>query len=427
MSIRESETQDLKLADAPNGTLFSGYTVLTKAMIGVGMLTLYKALGDSGWVWGMIITVVSPIVMLFSLHLLACLASDYKATLPEDSRLDLSYYKVASRLSKPSALVLEAGVIITSFLSAVAYSVVSGSMTFVLLESWGFPGATKDNKDLFTVFIKLVIGGALAPLCYLKEIKKTTIPNAIAIGCLLYIVCYAMFMADPYGEKNTSQSDMMYAKSWEHVIVSIPKFLFAYCCAQNLFGVANETASFSVRRLDVMAALATLTSIIFNFACSIFPFMTFGRAGSLDGNFISKYQDDESVASHLVRLAAVFQVSVGFVLVLHPLRASFVGIAQRIPAVKDKSEVYVRYLAATAALILALVVSLALRDDLGLAIDLGGLIGANLMCFIIPCYLYCISRERSKYPITWVSAATLLVVGAILCPLGIYAVFATKE
>lgn len=417
----------IKVSDAPNGTLFSGYTVLTKAMIGVGMLTLYKALGDSGWVWGMVITVVSPVVMLFSLHLLACLASDYKATLPEGTRLDLSYYKVASRLSKPSAILLEAGVIINCILPAVAFSVVSGTMLYELLEGWGFPGVTADNKDLITGAIKLAIGGVLAPLCYLKEIKKTTIPNAIAIGCLLYIVCYAIFMSEPYGDKNTTRDLMMYAKSWEHVIVSIPKFLFAYCCAQNLFGVANETASFSVRRLDVMAALATLTAIIFNFACSIFPFMTFGRAGPLDGNFIAKYKDDDSVATQIVRLAAIFQVSVGFVLVLHPLRASFVGIAQRLPAVQDKPEVFLRYLAATAALVLALGVSLALRDDLGLAIDLGGLIGANLMCFVIPCYLYCISRDRSKNPITWISAAALLVVGLVLCPLGIYAVIATSE
>jgi len=394
-------------------------------MIGVGMLSLYKALGDSGWIWGMVITIASPIVMAFSLHLLACLASDYKASLPESTRLDLTYYKVASRLSKNAALLLEGGVIITSFLSAVAYSVVSGKMMVDLLQAWGVTFGieqTASNIARVTIVIKLVIAGLLSPLCFAKEIKKTTIPNAMGILCLLYIVCYAIFMAKPYGSENKSEALMMEPKSWQHVIISIPKFLFAYCCAQNLFGVANETTKFSVRRLDSMAFLATATAIIFNFACSIFPFMTFGRAGKDDGNFITKYHTEQGPASQAVRIAAVFQVCVGFVLVLHPLRASFIGIAQRFGVVANKSEVSVRYFFAAVAVVSAVGASLALGNDLGLAIDLGGLIGANIMCFIVPCYLFCISRDRSKQLITWVSSAVLLVCGVILCPLGIYAI-----
>lgn len=424
MSISTEEVLKDTTTDQPTGSLFSGYTVLTKAMIGVGMLSLAKALGDSGWYWGMGISIVSPIMMTFSMHLLASLASDYKDTLPEGARLDLSYYKVASRLSKKSALLLEAAVVVTSFGSAVAYSVVSGMMIAELCKSNGLTFGLDSNT--LTVFIKIVIGGALSPLCFLKEIRQTTIPNALAILCLLYIVCFAMFKSEPFGPQlQTSTADMISPKSWAGIICSFPKFIFAYCCAQNLFGVANETAKFNVKRLDAMAFLATSTAIIFNTVCSIFPFMTFGR--DVYGNFLKNYASDNSPATQIVRIAAVFQVCVGFVLVLHPLRASFIGMAQRVGLTVNKSELFVRYVAAAVAVIAALGTAIGLGDDLGIVIDMAGLLGANTMCFVVPCYLYCITRDRTKEPITWYASAILLFVGFVLYPVGIYGVVAAKE
>ena len=74
---------------------------------------------------------------------------------------------------------------------------------------------------------------------------------------------------------------------------------------------------------------------------------------------------------------------------------------------------------------IALGVSLALKDNVGLAIDIGGIVGINLMAFIAPCYLFCLSRQQHSSYWILIASAIVCVGGVILCPLGIYAVVKT--
>lgn len=361
--------------------------------------------------------------MTFSMHLLACLASDYKdAMVPEGHPLNLTYYKMAVRISAKAAICLETAVIVTSFGSGIAYLVVGGQMAAAVIMNSGTEFGL--GQTGLTIILKIIMAGALLPMCLLREVKGTTIPNAIAIGCLLYVVAFAIFKADPFGENCVDQADMYSYKSVSGVIICFPKFIFAYCCAQNLFGVANESKKFTVGRLDGTAALATVTAIIFNMVCAIFPYVTFGS--DVQGNFLGNYSNDQDAATKIANIAAFLQVLPGYVLVIHPMRNALIGTAERYNLTQGKSASVIRYIAGCVVVCLTLGVAIILGDDLGIVVDLAGLLGANTMCFVIPCYLYCASRDINKHKASWYCSAAMFVMGIALYPAGLYGVIYNK-
>ena len=406
------------ITDEPSGSVFSGYTILTKGMMGVGILSLAYALEASGWYFGIGISILSPLLLAFSSHLVSLLGSEYKESLQGNDKRHLSYYGMASRLSVRAAWLLDLGLIIFSFGKMVAYSIVSASMITEILISLGVTLGLSSTS--LTIVIKVIVGALLSPLCLAKEIKNTTIPNALAIACLLYIVCFAIIKADPYGASFVGTHEHMYhPKSWVSIVVSFPKFVFAYCAVQNLFGVANETSKFSVRRLDGMMFAGIFTAFSLNTICSILPFVTFGSG--IKSNFLKNFSSDLSPATLAVRIAAAFQVSVGFVLVLHPMRSSLIGLVKR-NGLAPKSDVAMRWSIATLVIIASIGTAIGLGNDMGIVIELAGFLGANTICFVVPTYLFCISRERKESPVLWVMAAALLCFGVVLYPLGIYGV-----
>ena len=383
-------------------SILEGYAVLTKAMIGVGILSLGKAMADSGWYSGVAISVISPLVMAFALYLLTALASDFKKKIPDE----LSYYKVASTLSVPAAIILDIAIAVSSFGCAVAYSVVSGAMLHEILGTWS-PSV---------VVIKIVVVCLLSPFCFARTLKRTKIVNFIGLACIAYIVIYAVVMSDPFGAKMSGNADdLYYPRSWRAVVGSIPKFIFAYGCTQNLFGVANEMTTFSATRMNLMSFLAIITASIFNTVCSVFPFITFGRATS--SNFLKNFATDTTFWTHAVHGAAAFQVSIGYVLIFHPLRSSLIGCIKRYQLLSEISEERLRFLVSVIVLVTTLLTSLLIGNDLGVVINLTGLLGNTTMSFVIPSYLYCLSRTLS---FTWFFSAVLLVCATLLFPLVIY-------
>ena len=381
-------------------SILVGYSVLTKAMIGVGILSLAHAMADAGWYCGIAISIISPLVMAFALYILSSLAADHKKKIPDA----LTYYNVASRLSVPAAVLLDIAIVTSSFGCAVAYSVVSGAMITELFRSVGIV--------LDTNLVKIVVVLFLSPFCFAKTLRRTKVINFIAIACIAYIVLYAIIMADPFGAyMQDTMSDLSYPRSWRGVVSSIPKFVFAYGCTQNLFGVANEMLEFSTTRLNVMAFSAIATAAVFNTICSVLPFLTFGK--STASNFLKNFDADESAWSQSVRAAAAFQVSVGTVLIFHPLRSSVIDLF----SLSGNSEFNLRFSTSLVLLLLTLATSIWIGDDLGIVINLTGLIGNSTMSFIVPCYLYCISRSFS---FTWCCSAVLLVAASLLFPLVIY-------
>jgi amino acid permease len=170
--------------------------------------------------------------------------------------------------------------------------------------------------------------------------------------------------------------------------------------------------------MNLMTFSAIATATVFYTACSTFPFMTFGRG--VEQNFLTNY-DSGSGWVQAVRVAAAFQVCVGYVLVTHPLRNSLIGISQRLNLkLNERSEVFQRYLATALVIALTLGTSLLVGDRLGLVINLSGLIGDTTMCFVIPSYLYCLSRKRVDYPISWTVSAAFVAISVVLYPVVIF-------
>ena len=102
------------------------------------------------------------------------------------------------------------------------------------------------------------------------------------------------------------------------------------------------------------------------------------------------------------------------------------GLVRRSGLVEVKSEPILRWSVALISIIAAVGVAIGLGNDMGIVIELAGFLGANTICFVVPTYLFCISRERKTSPILWTMSAALLCFGVVLYPLGIYGVASTK-
>ncbi|KAF4721511.1 hypothetical protein FOZ63_009538, partial [Perkinsus olseni] len=71
INIRDST---YRLSKPPTGNVFTCWTVLSKTMIGTGMLTLAYGFSKCGWVLGFVLLAFAAAGAVFTLHLLGCLA-----------------------------------------------------------------------------------------------------------------------------------------------------------------------------------------------------------------------------------------------------------------------------------------------------------------------------------------------------------------
>jgi amino acid permease len=406
--------------------IFAGYTVLTKSMLGVGVLGVANALSKCGWTVGLIVSFMSPVIMLFSLHLLSRLAFEYKRTA---GLSELSFYNVAQRVSPIAAWVLEVAVVISSVGSAVSYSFVSGTMLADVIK----PQYRSDNPEIMlkTVdegynqwhrrLIQLGFAVVLSVPCFMKEMKKTTVLNAAAIGCLAYVVVIAVVVFDssnvPAGEKALMNQP---ADIW-NVFKKISTFTFAYCCTHNVFAVAGNLTNFTSKRLDFISAMATITGVIFMTITAVLPYFTYGK--NVKGNFLENIESTAWWAT-AARIAAALQVSIGFVLVIHPTRNSIIGLMYRGGKPRDQDEFMLRCIVTTISIVASVAIAM-LVTELSEPLDIAGLFGSSTMCFAVPAYLFMNTFPFKHNKATWIASAALLTFSVVIYIFGSVAIFMT--
>lgn len=408
--------------------IFAGYTVLTKSMLGVGLLGVANALSKCGWTVGLTVSFASPIIMLFALHLLSRLAFEFKQQSAKEGSNSLNFYNVAHRVSPAAAWVLEAAVIITSLGSAIAYSFVSGTMFADVIKPQYNAERTvmlktddKDYNQWPRQLIQLGFAALLAFPCYMKEIKKTTMLNAAAILCLAYVVVIAIVTLDTGKQTEDQKAEMNEAVDMWTVFRKINTFTFAYCCTHNLFAVAGGLSKFTTKRLDLIASLATVTGVIFMTITAVLPYITYGK--SVKSNFLENVESTGWWAT-LARIAAALQVSIGFVLVIHPTRNSIIGMMYRGGAPAEKDEFRVRMIVTSVSMALSVGVAL-LVNKLSDPLDIAGLFGANTMCFAVPAYLFLKAFPYSENKIAWSASAALLIFASAIYVLGTVSIVKT--
>jgi amino acid permease len=385
-------------------SLFGGYTILAKSMMGSGLLGVAAACAQTGWILGIILAIVIPLLTFLSLHLLATCAIDDV----HRSEGPLTFFKICNTvLGSIGAWFVEIFLILKTYGASIVYLQVAGSMLTNLI----YTSDISISKELLCRLIQMSIAIVFSPFCFLEKINNTRYVNAIGICCLFFICITACIFFDPSGMSLSSP----YPQSVQGVLSKIPIFLFAYTCHQNVFLCIWETRNPTIKRMDIIMALSCITGFIVYMPVEIFPYATYGN--TVEDNFLKNLPKD-SIVTKTACICAALSVSISFPLQILPLRNSVCSLIW--PGRKPTK--FLRVIIAGIAIVAALGVALAV-SSLGIVMSITGLVGGNTICFFAPSLLYI--RKFKRDHSLWYMAAGLLGLSLVLYPLCLVGIILT--
>ena len=284
--------------------------------------------------------------------------------------------------------VVDAALVINCLGAAIVYVQTAGNLMAQAITSI-FGVASVMPRQHIAMIVEAVMITALAPLCMMKEISATKIPNLVGLCCLLYIVICTFF----YTNMDYANPQVLFPTDGLTALGSFPTFIFAFACQQNMFTVANELKNATPRRLDVVGISSTITGLLVYLPMMILPFLTFGP--SVKSNYLYNMEASE-VPIMIAFVLASISVSISFVLQVHPVRRSVISLIYGSTPLTGKKEASIRIIVVTVILLTCFGMAVGLGDDLSLPINVAGLLGGNTMCFVMPFLLY-----LTKYGMSW--------------------------
>ena len=327
-----------------------------------------------GVILGVALLMLAGAITWLSLRVLSYLAMDFKETNP-------SFYSVSEAIMPKLKWLIDVALIINCFGGVIAYVQIIGSRLSV-----GLMGVFAwDEKVLSLESAALIIQGVvlalLAPLCMMKEITATKIPNLIGLGCIIYIVIMTFF----YTPCTAAGVDLLEPGSVIAAFGSFPTFIFAYACQQNMFPVANELKGANMKRLNVIALGSTITGFIIYLPVMLLPFLTFGK--KIESNYLVNL-DKTSVPIIIAYIFASLSVSISYVLLLQPVRCSIMSLAYGSNQPTGAKERTIRIALVAVLMLASFGLAVLLGENIELPVNIAGLLGGNTMCFVMPFLLY---------------------------------------
>jgi amino acid permease len=403
-SIKESER---------HGTILSGFSVITKSMIGSGIFSMAHACSKFGILAGCLLLLLAAAITWLSLKVLAKLALDFRNDNP-------TFYSVSEKILPRWKWVIDVALIINCMGGAIVYVQTAGNlMAFALISAFNAgPSPGGLTHRFIAMIVQAIMIMSLAPLCMMKEISSTKIANLIGLTCLLYIMICTFFYTPLTAAHLDGVSSLMYPEDILKAIGSFPTFIFAFACQQNEFTVANELKNANKKRLDVVNISATLTGFIVYMPMMLLPFLTFGRP--VKSNYLYNLDEDGSVDVPIIIafFFASISVSISYVLQVQPVRRSLESLIYGTTnKPTGRKEVMSRVGLATIILLTSFGLAVGLGDDLSLPINVAGLLGGNTMCFVMPFLLYLNKYGFDKRSPTCIALTATLVFCIALYPI----------
>ena len=366
------EKADLINHEKP-GTVFSGYTVMTKSMVGSGILSIAFACSKCGLILGILLLFFAAFLTWLSLHVICKLALDAPTG-------DITFYTITERILPKVKRFLDIAVIVDCLGSAIAFVQTMGTLLGKSADHmFGFESL--DQRSVIMI-IQTCMVIALLPVCLMKEISGTKYLNIIGLLGLVYVTILAMV----YTNISEVSSDLLYPIDSFSGVSGFLIMIFAFSCQQNVLSVVTEMKSPSIRKLDMVTGSAISTGFIMYLPVMILPFLTFGRSKDDASTFFELLPP--TIATQIGYVCAALSVSISFVLVVHPIRRSVLSLMYSGELPTGRKEKVARTGVVLAILTISLGVAIAAGSSLGPTLEFTALLGANTCGFLMPCILY---------------------------------------
>lgn len=373
----ENDEKVGSIAVEKTGTFISGYSVITKSMIGAGMFAMAAGCLNFGLIMGCLFLMLAGAITWLSLKVLSVLALDFAGSTP-------TFYSVSESIMPRAKWVVDAALVINCWGGNIAYIQMAGSWMTSGLYGFIEWDTASFSLDTFKIVIQLGILGLLAPLCMMKTISGTKIANLVGMACIAFILVMTFFFT-PCSKAST---ELLAPGNALRAFGSFPTFIFAYACQQNAFTVANELKDASQKKLDRISFASVATGFLIYLPVMILPLLTFG--GSIKDNYLDNLAIEypDSVVLRIGFILASLSVSISYVLLMLPVRNSLMSLIFGSNQPTGKKEVTYRVSITAIMMGGSFLLAWALASNSALPINLAGLLGGNTMCFVMPFMLY---------------------------------------
>jgi len=404
----EKITEDLPrdTQSTKNGSVFSGYTVMAKSMIGSGILSITFACAGTGLILGIFMLLLAALLTWLSLHVISKLSLEF----PDQQ---VSFYSITQRVLPKYSWTLDTAVLLDCIGSAVCFIHIMGTLlAHAFIELFTI---TSVSERVMTIITQTGLVAIMFPLSLMKDITDTKIINIIGLICLIYVAILSVVFTD----FTTYSTDLLWPTSFTQILIAFPIMIFAFSCQQNILAVVSEMKNPTMKRLDTITGSAINTGLLLYVPVMIFPFITFGRNVNAPTIFGLLPRGHPAVIVGM--FAAAISVGISYILVVFPIRASMMSLMYRTNQPTGRKELMVRVLLVTGIVLVSLGTAIGVGKNYGYAISFTGLLGANTCGFVMPCILYLKHFGIDWRSVSSVSILLMLVFCIALYPLGITA------
>jgi len=236
----------------------------------------------------------------------------------------------------------------------------------------------------------------------MDSLKFTSFLALISVAYVVILIVYYLFNDGVYGGR------IHYTpRSFEEFFSTIPTFIFAFTCHQNIFSIRNETPDITkVNKIIVISVLISLAAYILIGYCGYF---TYGIA--IKDNIINNLNKTD-IAVVICRIAVSLLVALSYPLQIHPCRVCVNNILETcfpMLRVSKLFHVFITLFLCAITYAIAFFVS-----DLGIVFSIVGATGSVIICYILPGVFY----SKLYWQDSWFSkkffAVLLTIVGVLL-------------
>ncbi|KAG0222803.1 hypothetical protein BGX31_008851 [Mortierella sp. GBA43] len=301
----------------------SGATInLANTILGTGMLAMSGALATVGIVLGSFMIIFSACASALGLYFLTRSASRTEGR-------SASFF-ACSKLTYPWAAVLfDLAIAIKCFGVGISYLIIIGQlmpgvvkslsgMAFVAVGGNGDGDMDPalwfliDRRFWITMFM-----GIIAPLSFLRKLDSLKSTSALALGAVVYLVFIVVYYYSNPQQPLPPAEDIRLVNFSPQFLTTLPIFVFAFTCHQNIFSVYNELSDNGQSMLNRIITTSIGSAAGVYHVIGILGYLTFG---SITGsNIIQMYESTLLVT--IGRIAIVILVVFSFPLQCHPCRA----------------------------------------------------------------------------------------------------------
>lgn len=378
---------------------------LSNTILGTGMLAMPGAVASVGLIPGMLVIIFSGITSALGLYFLS------KAAARTESR-DASFFAVAQLTWPSAAIFFDLAIAIKCFGVGVSYMLIVGDLMPQIILSMFHPGEDLlfllDRRLWITVSM-ITIAGPISFSRKLDSLKYTSVVALFAVAYLCVIVAWHFF-APNFPTAPSSDIELVHFST--KFFTSLPVFVFAFTCHQNIFSVYNEQKDNSQKKINSVIGTSIGIAMFLYEGIAVMGYLSFGKA--VTGNIILAYPASLFVTGG--RIAIVILVLLSYPLQCHPCRASMDKVlsarSMRIAGNKvPPPPSTLKFISLTIGILIATYIVAMTMTKLDLVLAFVGSTGSTAISFILPSLFYLKLHQDQPWTTSKVVAALLGVYG----------------